>query len=517
MWSYLWDNIVYMQYIDNFLNRITMYKLVLYGLQILALISIILGFAGVVSYSGISLLYSALVITIVCYTSNYLLARIFKVQENVESSSITAFILFFVLGPISSLSDIIIFVIVGVLAMASKYFLAIGKKHVFNPVAISIFIVGVFGSGVAYWWVGSSVLLIPTAILGFLILRKVKRFQMFFSFIASAVVSLSIVALFNNLNIFESLSANFLSGPLIFFGAIMFTEPFTTPPKRNLQIIYGIVVGIFIGLDFSIGPIHTTPELALILGNIFSFIVSPKDKLVLKLISKSSINVTQDVDEFVFEPNKRLNFKAGQYLEWTLGHKKVDSRGNRRYFTISSSPTEKEIKLSVKFYDKVSSFKQSLGELPLGSTITAGSLSGEFTLPEDKNKRLVFIAGGIGITPFRSMAKYLIDNNEKRDIVLFSSNKTKNDIVYTEIFNEAERVIGMKTIYVVNSNDGELSSNMRLGMVDENMIKKDVQDYKDRMYYISGPHGMVDAFEKTLKNMGVPNRNIKIDFFPGFV
>ena len=136
---------------------------------------------------------------------------------------------------------------------------------------------------------------------------------------------------------------------------------------------------------------------------------------------------------------EKLKFKPGQYLEWTLPHEKIDNRGMRRYFTIASSPTEKDMIMGVKFYDKPSSYKQSLISLENQGIVVASQLAGDFTLPKDKNKKLIFIAGGIGVTPFRSMIKYLIDNNEKRDIVIFYSNKSFADIAYKEIFDEAAK------------------------------------------------------------------------------
>jgi ferredoxin-NADP reductase len=296
----------------------------------------------------------------------------------------------------------------------------------------------------------------------------------------------------------------------------MLTEPLTTPPKKKMQIIYGAIVGVLLGSSFEYGILYSTPGLALVVGNIFSYIVSPKAKLVLTLIKKNQL--TKDIYEFIFKTDKKLAYKSGQYLEWTLGHKSPDMRGNRRYFTIASSPTEEEIKLGVKFYDNSSSFKKKLLSMNEGETIVASQLAGEFTLPDDNNKKLVFIAGGIGVTPFRSMVKYLVDKKEKRDAVLFFSNRTQVDIVYKDLFSEAEREIGLKTIYAVNDLAGaSLDGNMRVGFVNEEMIKKEVPDYADRMFYISGPHVMITAFETTLSKMGVKSSNIKTDFFPGFV
>ncbi len=495
-----------------------MYKLVLYGLQILAGISIILGFTGHISFSGTSLILSFLTLAVTCWATNTLFEKILKVQTNVESFAISALILYFVTFPIESFSDFRLLVLVAFMAMASKYLFAIGKKHIFNPVAIALVVLSFFNIGIGAWWVGSSILFLPTAILGFLVLRKVRRFTMFFSFFSVAVVTIVVVGVNNGYLATNILKEIFTSWPIIFFGTIMLTEPLTTPPTRKMQIIYAVLVGGLFGSQFSFWHLYATPELALVIGNIFSFIVSPKDKLVLRLVSKDTINKKGDVDEFRFEANKKIHYEPGQYLEWTLGHQKPDSRGNRRYFTISSSPTEKEIMLGIKYYDKPSSFKLKLGKLGVGETIHAGALSGEFTLPTDWSEKLVFIAGGIGVTPFRSMVKYMTDMKEKRDIILLYSNKTPGDIAYKNIFDEADQKIGLKTMYFVNDLDGaSLEANMRLGFITPEVIMKEIPDYKDRTFYISGPHGMVTAFQDSLSKLGIPSKNIKTDFFPGFV
>ena len=220
--------------------------------------------------------------------------------------------------------------------------------------------------------------------------------------------------------------------------------------------------------------------------------------------------------DFIFK-KPRLAFRPGQYLEWTLGHGNVDSRGNRRYFTIASSPTEPDLRLGVKFYEKPSSFKKKMLEMTLGEEIMAGQLAGDFVLPRDKKKKLVFIAGGIGITPFRSMVKYLSDHGEKRDVALFYSNRTTAEIAYRDIFDEASKTIGLKTIYAVTgAGETPPEKNGRKGHIDGALIRREVPDYRDRIFYISGTHAMVSAMETTLHNMGIPRRQIKTDFFPGF-
>ncbi len=504
-----------MKYIDNFLNKVTMYKLVLLGLNIVGVVAILFGFLGILPYTGLSLIISFFTLLLVPFFSNYILAKIFRVKTNVESSWITGSILFFIAFPIYTIQDFFTVSLLAFVAMATKYIFVIKKKHIFNPAAAGVFLFGVFGSGVGGWWVGSSVMLLPIAILGFLVLRKVKRFSLFFSFFIAAFITIFISGLSNGQTVLETISLVFSSWPILFFGSIMLTEPLTTPPTRNLQIVYGLIVGFFFGIHFQIGPVYSSPALALLIGNIFSYLVSPRARLRLTLIRKEK--VTEDVYNFVWQTDEKIKFNAGQYLEWTIDPEKSDLRGNRRYFTIASSPTEENLVLGTKFYPKPSTFKQKLLSMEAGDKMIASQLSGEFTLPKDKNKKMLFIAGGIGVTPFRSMAKYLLDKGETRDIQMFYSNKTISDAAYKDILDKAVEV-GWKTTYVVNElNNQALEPNMRLGFITKEMIISLVPDYKERVFYISGTHGMVTTFKDILQKLGIPKSRIKTDFFPGFV
>jgi ferredoxin-NADP reductase len=293
----------------------------------------------------------------------------------------------------------------------------------------------------------------------------------------------------------------------------MITEPLTTPPTRRWRMIYGAIVGALFSPAIAIAGISSSPEIALLVGNIFSYVVSPKGKRVLTLKEKQAVGA--DIHHLVFTTDKKLSFRPGQYLEWTLGSARsngdnkatTDGRGNRRYFTIASAPTEDTIQLGIKSYEPSSSFKKQLLAMKPGDTIIAGQLAGEFTLPKDPKQKLAFIAGGIGITPFRSMVKYLIDRDEKRDAVLFYSNRNNNEVAYREVFDEAGKKIGMRTIYTVTDGGDRLTADI---------IKKEIPDYGERMFYISGTHAMTNSFKKILHEMGVPRTNIKTDFFPGF-
>ncbi len=496
-----------------------MYRLVLSGLGIIAFFAVVLGFVGVVPYSGIALLGSLFLLFFICYFSNLSFAKLFKAQTNNESSAITALILFCILAPATDFNQVLIVAGIAILAMASKYFLAVKRKHIFNPAAIAAVIAGLAGSVQVMWWIGSVYLLPIVLVIGLLIVRKIRRFSLFFAFTITVLVIMIISGLADDTAITETLSLVLLSWPLIFFGTIMLTEPLTTPPTNKLQIIYGIIVGAIFASQWrmTMGSmiIYPTPELSLIIGNLFAYIVSSKQRLQLTLVRQNKLS--EQIYEFVLSHTEQFRFKAGQYLEWTLPHDKSDSRGVRRYFTIASSPTEKEIRLGIRYFPESSTFKKALMTLTPGSMLTAGSLSGDFTLPTNESIPLAFIAGGIGVTPFRSQIKYLVDTNSKRDIVLLYGANTESDFVYDDVFKNAEQSIGLKVVKVITDPaKAPVGWTGETGFITEVMIQKVTPDYKNRMWYLSGPNMMVENYKKILRTAGVPRKQIMTDYFPGF-
>ena len=185
---------------------------------------------------------------------------------------------------------------------------------------------------------------------------------------------------------------------------------------------------------------------------------------------------------FIFAADRRLTFRPGQYLEWTLPHTAPDSRGNRRYFTIASSPNDSHVMLGVKFYKPASTFKRALAAMKPGDTLAVGQLAGDFVLPKNPHTKLAFIAGGIGITPFRSMVGHLLDCKEKRDIVLLYSNKTVGEIAYKNIFNHAQE-LGLKTVYAITDEaplTQQNNSAFYYGAIDARLIAQTIPDYRGR-------------------------------------
>lgn len=499
--------------LDYILDRVTMYRLVFYSLLFLLGEAFLISLFGKLSFSPLQLFSTVLLLLSGGYFSNYLLAKIFSVPTNTESVYITTGILSLIFTPIQQISDIPIYIFIAILAMASKYLFTLKRKHIFNPAAIAAFLSTFFFGFSASWWVGNIYLSPFVLFFGFCIIRKLRFFDMSWSFFTVSIAVSMIIVMLNNGSetaLFQHVISHSF---VLFLAGFMLTDPLTLPSKKKLQMVYGALVGFLSVPQVHLGTFYFAPELALVIGNTFAYIVNPKYKLLLHL--KQKIQVASDIYDFIFEPNKKVSYLPGQYMEWTLAHAPADSRGMRRYLTLASSPTENDIRIGVKFFQKGSSYKKHLLELSGKNPIVASQLAGDFTLPEDSNKKLVFIAGGIGITPFRSMIKYLIDKGEKRDSILLYVNKREDEIVYKDVFDEGSK-IGLRSIYALTDTAAIASQwTGERGRVTKDKIVQLIPDYQDRVFYLSGPHAMVAGYENILKDLGVNKEHVVVDYFSG--
>lgn len=501
-------------FIDDRLNQITMYRLVLLYVGALLAAAFALGLSGIGMVDPTALAFTTVFVLGACYLTNRLFAALFGVPVNSESVWITAIILILIMPPTTadSVQGLKGLALASFVAIASKFLLAVRRRHVFNPVAI-----GVVGSALLLdqppiWWVASNVQLLPLVVIGgLLVLRKVKRFEMVAAFVGTNIAVTLLLA--QGAPYLRVLDETLRYSPLLFAGFAMLTEPLTAPTNRSWRVAFGVLVGALSAQNVAIGDFYFSTELALLAGNLMAFAVSPQGRFKLTLVGIEKI--AAGCYDYVFKADRVLPFRAGQYVDWTLNVRSPDDRGNRRPFTIASAPGEQAVRLGVKFYAQPSAFKRSLLNLRPGDTVYASHVSGSFTLPSDPAEKLVFIAGGIGITPFRSMIQDLVDCDDPRPVVLFYGNNRSDEIAYSDVFDNAERKLGIRTVYAVRDDPGP-GSNMHKGYIDARMIASEVPDFKQRTFYISGPRAMVLNFRAVLKELGIARSRIHEDFFPGF-
>lgn len=500
--------------IDRVLNYVTMYRLVFYYSATLLAAAFALGFFGLVPADPTALAFSFVIILATCWLTNNAFARLLRVPANAESIYITAFILALILPPVTADARIGVagLVLASVVAMASKYLLAIHRRHIFNPVAIGVVASALLLDQPATWWVGGNLELLPFVLIGgMLVVRKVQRFDMLGAYIAADFIATLVTTSPDHMH--QALTEALMSSPMLFAGFAMLTEPLTAPHALRPRIAFGVIVGVLSSPNIHFGAFYLTPEMAFLVGNLFAFATNPQGRFKLTLLRIERI--AEGCYDFVFQSDRQLAHQPGQYLDWTLDVPTPDDRGNRRPFTIASAPAEAEVRLGAKFYDRPSAFKKTLGVMRPGDTIYASHVAGEFTLPANHQEKLAFIAGGIGVTPFRSMVQHMLDNHDRRSVVLLYGTQTVDEVAYSDVFERAVDELGLRAIYAIAEGSVE-AANVYRGMIDEVLIRREIPDYQDRIFYISGPRAMVVTFQRLLRRLGVARRRIKVDYFPGF-
>ncbi|HXY18289.1 MAG TPA: FAD-dependent oxidoreductase [Candidatus Nitrosopolaris sp.] len=483
--------------LDGLLDGLTSYKLVLYYLLVLVAWAIVVSFRKSVPFSWHAIGLSAILLLAVCRASGELFSRVLNIARNFESDYITALILALIMSPATTGKGYAVLVGAGFAAIASKYLLTINRRHVFNPAAFGAVVAGIFFHQYASWWVGTSALVPLVLVGGVLIMRKMKRFLMVIVFFL--VYGFFLHQQFDGAAPVHTIWLAATGTGILFFAYVMLLEPQTSPDKFRNYFLYSVLVGIFYGWT----RLGISPEESLLIGNVLAYALERGKLLELRLerVQKEAAGLYS----FSFSHQGTFDYKPGQFMEWTLPLRHSDSRGNRRYLTLSSSPTENLLSFTVRLPQKASHFKQALAKFKPGDKILASHLGGSFVLPSDKRQKLAFVAGGIGVTPFRSIAKYMIDKKDERDATLLYCANGAAEFAFQDLFSGAKN-LGLAAHYIDTST----------APISADIIANAVPDFKQRLFYISGPYGFVKSVRQALLSLGIGPTNIKSDYFPGY-
>ncbi len=220
---------------------------------------------------------------------------------------------------------------------------------------------------------------------------------------------------------------------------------------------------------------------------------------------------TDDITSYFFNSRQPVNYTAGQFIELTLPHNSPDNRGIKRWFTLSSSPTQQLLSITTQIADSNgSSFKKALQNLESGVELAMSEPMGDFVLPKIIQTPLIFVAGGIGITPFHSIFTWLNDVHESRPIKFIYAVESEDEIIFQPLLEKANI---HATMVIENPSpawggeQGELSAEMVLGLE---------QPSDNTLIYISGPEIMLEKLALQLQKSNVHRRQIVTDFFPGY-
>jgi len=229
-----------------------------------------------------------------------------------------------------------------------------------------------------------------------------------------------------------------------------------------------------------------------------------------KMISSDILVVSLDRPE-------QYKFRAGQFCFLNLHNIGIqDERGLRRHLSIASPPHEKELLFATKISG--SAFKQTLLKMPLGNIITIEPPLGTFTLPEETANPVIFIAGGIGITPFRSMVKHIAAALTDHTVTLFYSNREPGEAVFLdELQSIADTHENISLVPTMTRADISTTTWSGLtGRLNASMIQEGCKEWRDAVYFIAGPPKMSDSMKEILKEMDIQPDRIHVERFVGY-
>jgi ferredoxin-NADP reductase len=221
----------------------------------------------------------------------------------------------------------------------------------------------------------------------------------------------------------------------------------------------------------------------------------------------------KDTTSFLFQPEPPFDFRAGQYLQFTLPHPQPDERGSSRSFSIASSPREPLIRITTRLSRDGSSFKRALAELRPGAILEARGPFGDFVYSESEIAP-VFVAGGIGITPIRSILDDLACRRPRVSATLLYSNATQEIPFRADLDALMAGWPELHVAYTVSR--AEKNWHGHTGRIDARIIEEYVPDLAGSRFFVAGPGPMVAALRAILAGMGVDTGHVKSEDFPGY-
>ncbi|HJP81765.1 MAG TPA: FAD-dependent oxidoreductase [Candidatus Saccharimonadales bacterium] len=225
--------------------------------------------------------------------------------------------------------------------------------------------------------------------------------------------------------------------------------------------------------------------------------------------------VAKDTMAFYFSKPDGFTYKAGQYADYTLiNPPETDAEGNKRTFSFASAPYEDSLMITTRLRD--TAFKRTLQALKEGSPVQLDGPFGSFALPQNPTTPAVLIAGGIGCTFARSMLLQAVHDKAPNPITLFSSNYTKEDAPFFDLFTNLAARHENITFIPTMTNDAHPSWTGEREPISMSLIAKYLEDPTVPTYYLSGTGEMVNAMRTMLLDAGVNRFNIRIDNFVGY-
>jgi len=229
------------------------------------------------------------------------------------------------------------------------------------------------------------------------------------------------------------------------------------------------------------------------------------------------VEVAEGTMAFHFEKPSGFDFKPGQSADLSLlNPPETDSEGNTRTFSIASAPSENQLMFATRMRD--TAFKRSLRKVPLGTEVKMDPAMGSFTLHKNSAKPAVFLAGGIGITPFSSVVRQADHDRLPHRLYLFYSNRRPEDAPFLETLQKLEKT-NPNFRFIATMTEMARSTkqwNGETGWIDKEMLSRHLSNLQGPIYYIAGPPAMVIGMRKMLVTSSIDEDDIRTEEFAGY-
>jgi ferredoxin-NADP reductase len=236
-----------------------------------------------------------------------------------------------------------------------------------------------------------------------------------------------------------------------------------------------------------------------------------------KAILKARKCLCEGTTAFYFEKPHGFEFRAGQFVNLTLlDNAKTDLQGSTRSLSIANAPHEKDLMVAMRNRD--TGFKRAIHALPIGSAVLFQGPFGNFTLHRDTARPAVLLAGGIGITPFRSMLWHAATMRSPHQIFLFYANRRPQEVAFLEELRDLEQSSPRYKLITTITHPSEATADWRgeQGYFTEKMLRKWLPDLRAPVFYLAGPAGGVTSMRLALNAAGVSDDDIRAEEFPGY-
>ena len=489
--------------LDRLTGRVTMYRLVALVLLTIAVVAIVESALGVLHFPPLGLIAALVVAVAVGYGTNRLFGGVRRLHPHAESGIITGLLGFFLFLPLLTAQALGALALAIAVANLSKYLLVIRGRHVVNPVAIGAVVVLLTRLSGATWWVATPGLLPAVLIGGVLVVRRAGAWDLALPMLIVAIPGYAFALVAVGSTPAAAFWTSLASYPSLFLAAFMLSEPLTAPPRRWQRVLVSALVGVLTLLPLQLGTVGMTPEIALVLANVVAFAFGQRRRMRFTLERRRSH--PGGIDDLELRSDAPLRIRPGQYVELSLPHPRADSRGVRRAFSPASAPGT-EVRIVTRQAEHASSFKRALAAMPTGTTVAGTVLAGDFLAPRDTAAPVVWLASGVGVTPFLSMA----ESEPQRDAVLVWRLRDGDDPGWA-----AEALAHVRVLAVapptVPLPEGWAHID---GPLDAAALTAAVPDLAQRRGYAAGSPSWVAAARRAARAAGL--RRLRTDRFLGY-